>query len=396
MPTPKPTQHRRALVLVDLQNDFLPGGALAVAGGDEVIPVANRLVEAFDLVVATRDFHPADHESFASQHGGKRPGEVIDLHGLSQVLWPDHCVQGTTGSEFAPSLAADRVTRTFPKGIDRSVDSYSGFFDNGRRGDTGLTDWLRERGVEELVVLGLATDYCVKFTALDAASLGFRTTVVRDGCRAVNLDPADEAKAYAEMEAAGIDVADSDAVLADLRGEGDVELVAEGRWLALAKRGRWEFATRTRGSRAVMVVATTPEGELILVEQPRPAIGAPTIECPAGLVGDLADSPDEDPALAAARELEEETGYRPKALVEIAEGVSSAGICDERVTCYLARGVDRVGEGGGDATENITVHRVPLAEAEPWLAAQVRRGCSIDLKVYAALAWARGVGVPAP
>ena len=192
-----------ALILVDIQNDFLPGGALAVPHGDEVIPVANELSTRFELVVATQDWHPPDHGSFASQHPGHRPGEVIDLHGLGQVLWPDHCIQETHGAALADGLETGRIHRVFRKGTDREVDSYSGFFDNGRRRATGLGDFLLERGVRHVFVAGLATDYCVKFTALDALRLGLAGAVVRSGCRAVELSAGDEERALAEITAAG-------------------------------------------------------------------------------------------------------------------------------------------------------------------------------------------------
>jgi len=196
-----------ALILVDIQNDFLPGGALPVPRGDEIIPVVNRLQEGFPLVVATRDWHPADHGSFAANHPGKRPGELIELHGLPQVLWPVHCVQHTRGADFAPVLRIARIERTFFKGTDPQVDSYSGFFDNGRRKATGLGDFLRERGMTHVTIAGLATDYCVKATALDAQSLGFQTTVVTNACRGVDLTPGDSDRAFAEMKRAGIHLA---------------------------------------------------------------------------------------------------------------------------------------------------------------------------------------------
>ena len=196
----------KALILVDLQNDFMPGGALAVAEGDAVVAVANRLIPRFELVVATQDWHPADHGCFAANHEGRRPGEVIDLEGLDQVLWPVHCVQGSAGAAFHADLDVDGLTEVFPKGQDATVDSYSGFFDNGKRRATGLGDYLKAQGVDEVFVMGLATDYCVKFTALDAAALGFKTSLVADGCRAVNLQPEDGAAAIAEMAAAGIEI----------------------------------------------------------------------------------------------------------------------------------------------------------------------------------------------
>jgi nicotinamidase/pyrazinamidase len=199
--------------LVDLQNDFLPGGALAVREGDRVIPIANRLQHEVDLVVATQDWHPRDHASFASQHAGKRPGELITLEGLPQVLWPDHCVQLTHGAAFASTLDTKRITKIFPKGMDRRVDSYSGFFDNGRRHDTGLADYLKLKGVRELLVCGLATDYCVKWTALDAAELGFDTFVVVDACRGVELNEGDVDDALDELEDAGVELVESDELL---------------------------------------------------------------------------------------------------------------------------------------------------------------------------------------
>lgn len=200
----------KALILVDIQNDFLPGGALAVSAGDAVIPVANALMPLFELVVATQDWHPADHQSFASQHSGRRIGEVIDLHGLSQVLWPDHCVQHTLGSELAPTLQTAGIHAIFPKGTDPEIDSYSGFFDNGHRRATGLGDWLQQQDVRQVFVLGLATDYCVKFTALDAMQLGFETVLIEDGCRGVNLQPDDVSNAVEAMRQAGVRLTRSD------------------------------------------------------------------------------------------------------------------------------------------------------------------------------------------
>jgi nicotinamidase/pyrazinamidase len=196
----------RALILVDIQNDFLPGGALAVPRGDEVVPYANRAQPEFALVVATQDWHPADHRSFASLHPGHVPGELAELGGLRQILWPDHCVQGTHGAAFARGLEMNRVEAIFRKGTDPLIDSYSGFFDNGHRKSTGLGDYLRGRGASEVHVMGLATDYCVKFTALDARGLGFRTFVHLEGSRGVELRPGDVDRAVQELRAAGVQV----------------------------------------------------------------------------------------------------------------------------------------------------------------------------------------------
>lgn len=211
----------RALLLIDIQNDFLPGGALAVAHGDEVVAVANRLSprsDLFGVVVATQDWHPPAHESFAVHHPGTSPGQVIDLHGLPQVLWPVHCVQGSPGAEFAPGLDLADVAHVTRKGEDPHVDSYSGFFDNGRRHATDLGAFLRERGVTAVFVMGLATDYCVKWTALDAVSLGFETWVVVDGCRGVGLQPEDVPRAFEALMGAGVKLVASAELL--LSGDG--------------------------------------------------------------------------------------------------------------------------------------------------------------------------------
>ncbi len=192
-----------ALILVDIQNDFVPGGALAVEDGDAVVAVANRIAPRFDRVIATRDWHPVDHGSFAANHPGRKPGDVIDLAGLEQVLWPVHCVEGTVGAEFHPDLDRSRIDRVFLKGTDPKIDSYSGFYDNGHRKATGLDEYLKEEGVTDVYIVGLATDYCVKFTTLDALDLGFVTRVVEDGSRGVDLRPGDVDRAFREMKEAG-------------------------------------------------------------------------------------------------------------------------------------------------------------------------------------------------
>lgn len=195
-----------ALILVDIQNDFIPGGALAVKGGDEVIDVANRAMKYFDHVIATQDWHPPDHGSFASQHEGKIPGELIELKGLTQVLWPDHCIAETNGAAFAPGLYVSKITRIIKKGLDRDVDSYSTFFDNAQINDTGLNDYLREMNITDLYIAGLATDYCVKYSALDAVKLGYSTSIIIEGVRGVELNQGDCEAAVEEMKMAGVDV----------------------------------------------------------------------------------------------------------------------------------------------------------------------------------------------
>lgn len=200
-----------ALILVDLQNDFVPGGALPVAEGDTIIPLINRLQESgrFDMILATQDWHPANHASFAANHPGRRVGEVIDLNGLPQVLWPIHCVQETPGASFVDGLSMGRIEKVFQKGTDPAIDSYSGFFDNGHRRATGMGDYVRSRNVTDVYLCGLATDYCVKFTALDARQLGFNTFLIEDASRGVNLKAGDVGRAVEEMRHAGVSVIQS-------------------------------------------------------------------------------------------------------------------------------------------------------------------------------------------
>lgn len=202
----------KALIIADVQNDFLPGGALGVPNGDMVIPAINSITGLFDIVIATQDWHPAGHESFASVHS-KNPGELIDLHGISQVLWPDHCVQGSKGSELAPGFDTDRVTKIFRKGTHKEIDSYSCFFENDRKTTTGLVDYLKAEKITEVYVCGLATDYCVKYSALDAAALGFETYLIADASKGVNLKPGDVEKAIEEMENAGVKIVTTDLII---------------------------------------------------------------------------------------------------------------------------------------------------------------------------------------
>jgi nicotinamidase/pyrazinamidase len=201
-----------ALIIVDLQHDFTPGGALPVSEGDQILPLANHLSIKFQTVVATQDWHPADHGSFAANHPGRRPGEMIDLHGLPQILWPTHCVQNTRGAEFVPGEWTKRITKIFQKGTDPAIDSYSGFYDNGHRRSTGLAEWLSDRHIRDVYVMGLATDYCVKFTALDAKQQSLNVHLIEDACRGVNLNPGDVRRAVEEMQNAGIIVTTSNAI----------------------------------------------------------------------------------------------------------------------------------------------------------------------------------------
>jgi nicotinamidase/pyrazinamidase len=200
-----------ALLVVDPQNDFLPGGALAVPDGNQVIPIVNGF-ERFELVLATQDWHPANHGSFAANHPNRQPGDVIDLNGIVQVLWPVHCVQGSTGADFSAQLRTERFREIFRKGIDPWIDSYSGFFDNGRKRSTGLAEYLRDRRVDELFICGLATDYCVKYSTLDSLGCAICTHVIADACRGVDLKPGDSAAALAEMGNAGASIVESASV----------------------------------------------------------------------------------------------------------------------------------------------------------------------------------------
>lgn len=193
-----------ALILVDIQNDFMPTGSLPVPNGNDVIPIANVLIPHFDHVIATQDWHPNNHGSFAAEHAGRKPGELIDLHGLTQVLWPSHCVQHTFGSEFVSGLNQSLINKIVQKGTNIDVDSYSGFADNGDRIQTELHDYLQKNGIKEVYVMGVATDYCVKFTALDAIKRGYQTTLIVDGCRGVNLSAGDVDAALKEMTDAGV------------------------------------------------------------------------------------------------------------------------------------------------------------------------------------------------
>ena len=201
----------KALILVDIQNDFCPGGALAVNHGNEVVAVANRLSKsgAFNYIVLTQDWHPQEHRSFASNNDGAKVGTLGELNGLPQVWWPDHCVWNTPGSELHKNLLTGRANLIIRKGMDKAVDSYSGFFDNDGS-PVGLGSYLKERSAREVYIMGLATDYCIKFTALDCVKLGFDTYLIEDGCRAVNINPDDGDKAIEEMKAAGIKVVHSD------------------------------------------------------------------------------------------------------------------------------------------------------------------------------------------
>lgn len=195
-----------ALVVVDLQNDFCPGGALGVDGGHEIVPIINGLIERFDHVLLTQDWHPAGHLSFASSHPGKAPFETTEMPYGIQTLWPDHCVQGTSGAEFHPGLIARKAELIIRKGFRPEIDSYSTFFENDRVTPTGLAGYLRERGIERITLAGIATDFCVAYSALDARKLGFEVTVLLEACRAIDLEGS-LANMIANMKDAGATIA---------------------------------------------------------------------------------------------------------------------------------------------------------------------------------------------
>jgi len=193
----------RGLIVIDVQNDFCPGGALAVPEGDQIVAGINALIPSFDAVVLTQDWHPKSHSSFASLHAGKAPYDMIDMPYGPQVLWPDHCIQGTQGAEFHEDLDTARADMIIRKGYNPAIDSYSAFFENDRTTPTGLTGYLKTRGISDLTMVGLATDFCVNFSAVDAAKLGFTVTVISDLCCAIDLDGS-LAAAQDGMKTAGV------------------------------------------------------------------------------------------------------------------------------------------------------------------------------------------------
>lgn len=199
----------KILVIIDVQNDFCPGGALAVSGGDEVVPVINSIIWKFNRVVATQDWHPSDQISFASNHKGKKPFEEIELNGYRQTLWPDHCVQGSRGADFHPDLNTQLFDLIVRKGTSSDVDSYSAFLDNDRKTKTGLDGYLSSLGADEVYLCGLATDFCVYYSAMDARAFGFNTKVIIDACRGIDMPAGTVSRVLDEMRKAGIHIIES-------------------------------------------------------------------------------------------------------------------------------------------------------------------------------------------
>ncbi len=202
-----------ALILVDLQNDFFPGGALGVPAADTIFPLANQIQSKFHWIVATQDWHPSNHGSFVTMHPGCKLFEMVDLNGVPQVLWPPHCIQDTHGAEFHPKLQTGRFDKIIYKGTDTKIDSYSTFFDNAHLRHTGLDDYLKEKGIECVFLMGLATDYCVLYSTLDAINLGYSTYVIQDGCFGIDKNAGDVEKAFKRMQEKGATLIRSEDIL---------------------------------------------------------------------------------------------------------------------------------------------------------------------------------------
>jgi nicotinamidase/pyrazinamidase len=202
----------KALLVVDIQNDFCPGGALEVPEGDQIVPIVNRLIDHFDHIIQTQDWHPANHQSFAKSHKGKEPYETIELNYGTQVLWPDHCIQGTEGAEFHPDLNTNKSQVIIRKGFRPEIDSYSTFFENDQKTSTGLTGYLKERNITELYAVGLATDFCVKWSVLDGIDEGFNMHIIEDAVRGIDLNGSLDL-AWKEMKKKGVKITSSDKIL---------------------------------------------------------------------------------------------------------------------------------------------------------------------------------------
>lgn len=197
---------KKALLMVDLQNDFCRNGSLEVPDANTIIPHANSLQQNFECVIASKDWHPEDHLSFAANHPGKKVNDILEIDGIQQILWPVHCVQNTPGAEFHPDLKTDKISKIVYKGTNKQIDSYSAFFDNAHLRKTDLQDYLEKQNIQTIYVMGLATDYCVKYTCIDAMHLGFKTYIIEDACRGVELVAGDIVRAIDEMRAAGVQV----------------------------------------------------------------------------------------------------------------------------------------------------------------------------------------------
>ena len=201
------------LLIVDIQNDFLKGGALEVKNSNNIVQTVNKLQKYFDLIVATQDWHPNNHKSFAKQHKDNKIGDFIDINGIDQILWPDHCIENSFGAELSAELTKDNIDKIFRKGSNPEIDSYSGFFENDKISKTGLDEYLIGKNVDTIYVCGLATDYCVKFTALDSLALGYETYLIQDACKGVNINPKDTEIALSDMKSKGIKIVNSSSII---------------------------------------------------------------------------------------------------------------------------------------------------------------------------------------
>jgi len=199
----------KALLLIDIQNDFLPGGMVEVPDGDQVIPIALQIIDLFDCVLFIRDWHPANHCSFAANHLWRKPGQNLEWKGVDQLLWPMHCIQDSFGAELAFTLPQEKIHHQVFKGTDPDFDSYSGFFDNARKNPTDLASFLHEKGIKDLYLMGLPLEFGVRYTALDAVALGFRTWIVEEGCKALNAQPRDEELVWKELRDSGVSLISS-------------------------------------------------------------------------------------------------------------------------------------------------------------------------------------------
>ena len=361
------------LLMVDLLTDFLPGGRRPVPLGEEVVRLANRLSPHFPLMAAaitseaTKDAaikgaadRAADapaRETAVCMTEPSFPGE-LDRARLAQVV---------------------RISPATTAGGETSADARMHRDDETLSGASELESWLHEEGIDELYIMGLGTERGVKATALAARSLGFRTFLIEDGCRALDTQPGDGERALAAMAEAGVQFVESQWLATP------VERLCESKYLRLLKRGPWEYVQRTHPAGAVVIVAVTDDDRVVLTDQWRVPVGRRVIEMPAGIVGDEPDQADEPRLEAARRELLEETGYEADEWCEALTSVSSAGLTDETVTFFLARGLRRVAAGGGIAHEKILVHLVPLSEFDLWLDQRLAAGYQVDGRLYSGI-----------
>lgn len=341
-----------ALLLVDLLTEFLTGGRRAVPHADEVVRLANELSSHIPLAVAA-----------ITCVAGSDAGDSRD----------------TAAGEADLSTELDRARLAHVVRVSAGARGGNGGHGGNNGRVTELESWLHEEGIDELYIMGLATECGVKAAALEARSLGLRTFLIEDGCRALDAHPGDGERALAELAEAGVQFVESKWLATP------VERLCESKYLRLLKRGPWEYVQRTHPAGAVVIVAVTDDDRVVLTDQWRVPVGRRVIEMPAGIVGDEPDLSDEPRLEAARRELLEETGYEADEWCEALTSVSSAGLTDETVTFFLARGLRRVAAGGGIAHEKILVHLVPLSEFDLWLDQRLAAGYQVDGRLYSGI-----------